>query len=352
MVTASPLQFVLPSDRIASSPPEARGLRRDLVRLLVADSQGVTHTRFDHLGDYLSPGDLLVVNTSQTMPAAVRGTIDGGAVGVHFSSLHEDGNWSIELRQPDNTGPILDRDSGDTVALPSGRLTLLHAESGQEPGAVRLWRARVDMQGSVRRFLRRHGKPIRYSYVPGEWPLSAYQTVFADYCTWPASSEMASAARPFTKRLVADLRHAGVLIAPISLHAGVSSLEAHEPPRPEPYVVPRETADAVNAARSTGQRVIAVGTTVTRALETVASPDGIVQSGQGWTELILGPDRPARAIDGLITGWHAPEASHLQLLGSVVGPDMVGNAYEAALESDYEWHELGDSSLLIRDPNS
>ncbi len=347
MVTASPVQFVLPPDRIASAPPEVLGLRRDQVRLLVADSRGVTHSRFDRLVDHLSPGDLLVVNTSQTMPAAVKGSLDGASLGVHFSSLHEDGNWSIELRQPDNTGPILDHSPGDTVSLASGSLTLLYPESGQDAGEVRLWRARVDVPGTVRRFLRRHGKPIRYAYIPDEWPLSAYQTVFADYCTWPASSEMASAARPFTKHLVADLRRAGVLIAPISLHAGVSSLEAHEPPRPEPFVVPPKTANAVNAARRSDRRVIAVGTTVTRALETVAAPDGTLQARQGWTNLVLGPDRPARTIDGLITGWHPPEASHLQLLEAVVGPDLVTKAYEAALESNYQWHEFGDSSLLV-----
>ena len=349
MLAASPLQFSLPRSRIATVPPESRGLRRDDVRLLVASAGGVAHTRFKRLGDYLSPGDLLVVNTSQTMPAAVQGDLDGSIVGVHFSSLQNDGNWSIELRQPDRSGPILDRLPGDVVRLPSGTLTLLDAESDQAPGEVRLWRAKLDVAGSTRRFFRRYGKPIRYGYVPDEWPLSAYQTVFADHCTWPASSEMASAARPFTKTLVADLRRSGVLIAPITLHAGVSSLEAHEPPRPEPYVVPAGTADLLNATRRAGRKVIAVGTTVTRALETVALPDGTVQAGQGWTDLVLGPDRPARAIDGLITGWHPPEASHLQLLEAAVDPDLVATAYEAALESDYLWHEFGDSCLLLSD---
>ncbi len=311
-------------------------------------SRVVTHTRFDKLSDYLQPGDLLVVNTSPTMAAAVRGAIGPTGVGVHFSSLHEDGNWSVELRRADNTGPVLDRQPGEVVKLAAGFLTLLGPEAGQPDGQVRLWRAAVNVSGTMGRFMRRHGKPIRYAYVQGEWPLAAYQTVFADHSAWPGSAEMPSAARPFTRSLVAGLRRSGVNFASVALHSGVSSLEAHESPRPEPFVVSQETANAVNEARHSGRHVIAVGTTVTRALETVADRDGSVQAGRGWTDLVLGLDRPGRAIDGLITGWHPPEASHLQLLRAALGSEVVARAYAAALDGEYLWHEFGDSSLLFR----
>ncbi len=347
MGVTTPFQFDLSPDRIASTPPEARGLRRDEVRLLVARPSGIEHTRFDQLAEHLVAGDLVVVNTSPTMAAAVDGTVRGRQVTVHFSSRNSRLNWTVEIRQPDNSGPVLDLDRGDVVGLASGAITLVEPADRDAADGVRLWKTQVAVSGGVRRFLQRYGRPIRYGYVPEEWPLSAYQTVFADQASWPGSAEMASAARPFSMSLVGRLGDAGVRIAPISLHAGVSSLEAHEPPPAEPYKVPRTTAAAVNRTKRQGGRVIAVGTTVTRALESAADKNGFVKFSAGWTDLVLGPDKHARIIDGLITGWHPPEASHHQLLESAAGRDMVAAAYDAALDGDYLWHEFGDSCLLL-----
>jgi S-adenosylmethionine:tRNA ribosyltransferase-isomerase len=158
---------------------------------------------------------------------------------------------------------------------------------------------------------------------------------------------MPSAGRPFTDRLVTRLVSAGIRIAPVTLHCGVSSLESHEPPPAERYAVPAATAELVNATRATGRRVVAVGTTVTRALESAAEPDGRVTARAGWTDLVLGPDRPARTVHGLVTGLHAPGASHLLLLEAVAGAAVVRRAYDAALERRYLWHEFGDMSLLL-----
>lgn len=178
----------------------------------------------------------------------------------------------------------------------------------------------------------------------GRHPLSAYQTVFA---THPGSAEMASAGRPFTDALVTRLVARGVVLAPVTLHAGVSSPEQGEPPMPERYSVPPVTARLMEVVRAAGGRVVAVGTTVTRALESAASDDGVVRPGSGWTDLVLGPERSARVVDGLVTGWHAPGASHLRLLEAVAGADLVERAYAAALAGDYLWHEFGDSALLL-----
>ena len=191
-----------------------------------------------------------------------------------------------------------------------GRITVLEPFEGSE----RLVVATLDLPPDVGTFLARHGHPIRYRHVPQPWPLSAYQTVFS---TEPGSAEMPSAGRPFTNELVTRLVTAGVGVAPVVLHTGVSSLEGHEPPYPERYRVPLTTADAVNATRRAGHRVVAVGTTVVRALETVAHPNGLVTAGTGWTDLVLGPERPARAVGGLVTGWHEPRSSHLRLLESI-----------------------------------
>jgi S-adenosylmethionine:tRNA ribosyltransferase-isomerase len=138
-----------------------------------------------------------------------------------------------------------------------------------------------------------------------------------------------------------------VVVAPITLHTGVSSQEDGEPPLAEPFRVPEPTARLVNMTRASGGRVVAVGTTVTRALETAAAEDGTVRARCGWTDLVLGPDRPARVVTGLVTGWHAPGASHLQLLHAVAGPEIVERAYAEALRERYQWHEFGDSCLLL-----
>jgi S-adenosylmethionine:tRNA ribosyltransferase-isomerase len=334
-VTVHPhTRFELPDALNAGEPPEARGLSRDQVKLLVAEGSTVAHTRFDRIGEHLRPGDLLLVNTSGTLPAAV----DSSSITVHFSTPLDDGTWVVELRN--GGAPKFDGTAGDRVELPEGVLTLL---APYQPENNRLWIARPPVT-DVLGYLQRHGRPITYNYIGKRWPLAAYQTVFARE---PGSAEMPSAARPFSFELVSQLASQGVLIAPILLHCGVSSLESHEPPQPERYDVPAHTARLVNWVKANAGRVIAVGTTAVRAIESAAGADGSVSPAHGWTDLVLGPDHPVRVVDGLVTGMHAPEASHLLLLESVVGDETVQRAYDAALSEHYLWHEFGDSCLLL-----
>ena len=338
--------FELPERLSAVEPPEVRGVRRDQVRLLVADSHGLRHRRFADLPDHLAPGDLVVVNTSATLPAAIDGKLpDGRAVVVHFATALEDGTWVIEVRPAvDAHGPVTSLVCGDTVRLTgnaSATLVTPYPDAGEM--ATRLWGAVISVP-DVQRLLHRRGRAITYGYLSGRWPLECYQTVFARH---PGSAEMPSAGRPFTTELVTSLITRGVRIAPITLHAGVSSQEAGEAPVPERYKVPEATAELVNLTRRAGHQVIATGTTVARALETVADASGSVTSGHGWTSLVLGPDRPARVVDGLITGWHEPGSSHLLLLEAVAGVDLVSAAYEQAIVRGYLSHEFGDSSLLL-----
>ncbi|HEY3480294.1 MAG TPA: S-adenosylmethionine:tRNA ribosyltransferase-isomerase [Streptomyces sp.] len=331
------IRFDLPDELSASAPPEARGLARDEVRLLVASPSGVHHTVFSSLGSHLRPGDLLVVNTSGTLPAAVDARRGGRPIVVHFATSLDDGGWIVELRAPG--GPLLDGSAGERVDLPGGASLTLEAPAVL--GASRLWRAAVSVEGTVPGFLATVGRPIRYGYVPRAWPLSDYQTVFARE---PGSAEMPSAARPFSTSLVLRLVTDGVLFAPLLLHTGVSSPEAGEPPQAERFQVPPTTSALVSWTRSRGGRVIAVGTTAARALESAAQ----LGTASGWTHLVLGPDRPATVVDGIITGLHAPDASHLLLLEAVVGHSLVQRAYDAAVERRYLWHEFGDVSLLLR----
>jgi len=333
--------FELPAELEAGQPPEARGLARDEVRLLAAGRDGLRHARFSGLGQFLRPGDVLVVNTSATLAAAIDGRRpDGTLVVAHFSTLLDDGSVLVELRPPGRaTGPVTDGRAGERIGLAAGAvLVLRQAES------ARLWRAWVAVEGDLRSYLAMHGRPITYAYVDGSWPLAAYQTVFARD---PGSAEMPSAGRPFSPDLVTALVASGVVIVPVTLHTGVSSLEAGEPPLREWFQIPEPTAELVTHSRRADRRIIAVGTTVTRALESGTAADGTTAAAEGWTDLVLGPDRPARAVDGIITGWHAPGASHLDLLAAVAGPALVADAYAEAIRHRYRWHEFGDSCLLL-----
>lgn len=346
-MSASPTtSFALPETLTATSPPESRGLSPDGVRLMVVGPGSVRHERFWSFADHLSTGDVLVVNTSATVPAALDGTRpDGRGVAVHVSSPLADGDRLVELRCEDGSCRIDDARAGERIDLASGAVTLwsAHPDPALRRGS-RLWRAAFEVPTDLDSYLACHGRPISYGYVPRRWPLADYQTVFARL---PGSAEMPSAGRPFSERVVLDLVAAGVDVVPVLLHTGVSSLEAGEVPLPEWYEVGEGSAQRIEAARRAGGRVVAVGTTVARALESAVGRDGHLQGRRGWTDLVLGGDRPARVVDGLVTGWHEPQASHLLLLEAVAGAPLVQAAYDAAVQEAYLWHEFGDSALLL-----
>jgi S-adenosylmethionine:tRNA ribosyltransferase-isomerase len=325
----------------AHEPPEARGLRRDEVRMLVATRDGLTHARARDLPAHLRAGDVLVVNTSATLPAALPATrADGTALALHLSTPAGPGRWVVELRRDGER--FAGGRARETLALPGAATATLLAPY---LAGARLWLAELDTGGAAPLdYLARHGAPIRYRYVRRAWPLSDYQTVFALH---PGSAEMPSAGRPFTPELVTALVVRGIAVAPLVLHTGVSSPEAGEAPYPERYAVPAATARAVNAARAGGGRVVAVGTTAVRALETVARADGTVAPGAGWTHHVVTPADGVRAVDGLLTGWHEPDASHLLMLEAVGGGALVAASYAAALRCGYRWHEFGDVHLVL-----
>jgi S-adenosylmethionine:tRNA ribosyltransferase-isomerase len=332
----------LPETLEAHEPPERHGIPRDGVRMMVAyrGTGEIVHARFRDLPEFLEPGDLLVVNNSETLPAALPGRLEGVAVELRLSTPLRDGDWLVELRGSD-LSPFARPPIGARVELPAGA----HAELlARFEGSDRLSVARLTLDGSLEGYLRRHGRPIRYPYVDRTWPIDAYQTVFA---LEPGSAEMPSAGRPFSARLVVALVARGVHLAPVTLHTGVSSLESGEPPFPERYRVPVATARLVNAVREWGGRVIAVGTTVVRALETVAEPDGTVGPGEGRTKLIVTPELGLRAADGLLTGWHERASSHLDLLEAAAGAELLENSYRAARSHGYRWHEFGDAHLIL-----
>jgi S-adenosylmethionine:tRNA ribosyltransferase-isomerase len=323
-------------------PPAQPARERDHVRMLVASRAGISHHRFLDLPDLLEPGDLLVVNTSATLPAAL---MSPGGLRVHLSTplpeppgrpWPDDGHerWVIELRAGDarHHGGR----AGQQIELPGGG----HAELlAPYLGSTRLWVARLRLPEPLMSYLERHGEPIRYRHQPEPRLLADYQTIFANE---PGSAEMPSAGRPFSERMLEALEDRGVTVATIVLHTGVSSLERGERPYPERFRVPASTARAVNAAA----RVIAVGTTVVRALES-AVHEHLVRPVEGWTRLVVEPERGVRVVGGLLTGWHEPDASHLLMLEAIGGRKLVERSYAAALADGYRWHEFGDVHLLL-----
>jgi S-adenosylmethionine:tRNA ribosyltransferase-isomerase len=342
--------FELRPELEAHEPPEARGTTRDDVRLLVSRTAAgeLTEHRFAELPDLLLPGDLVVVNNSATIPAAVslpEPTAAGYPLTVHFSTAMAAGDWLIELRtgrsgQP--TVPFGGGGDGQRLDLPGGATLTLTERFSQ-----RLWRARLSTAAIP--YLLRHGKPIRYAYVPRPWPIGAYQTAFA---TWPGSAEMPSAARPFTPEIVTRLVSRGVGVAPVTLHTGVSSLEGGEDPYPESYDVPAATARLVNMTRRTGGRVIAIGTTVVRALETAAlgaqeAGGGLVAASAGWTSHVVTKQTGVTSVDGLLTGLHEPRSTHLWMLAAFADDTLLHRCYRAAADHGYRWHEFGDVHLLL-----
>ncbi len=342
------LRFNLPDELIALDPPESRGLKRDDVRLLVSRLPGgnVSHRCFTKLPDLLDPGDILVINTSATIPASLPAIApDGSLLRLHLSTHLPADLWIVELRRPTNEGSKPFSEAPPEVLLPSGGSARLLAPYATDRGRFvsrRLWVAELSLPHELNRYLHEHGTPI--SYTTRSHPLDSYQTVFA---TEPGSAEMPSAGRAFTPDLITRRIARGIEVAPLLLHTGVSSPEANEPPFEEFYRVSSRTADRINASRHSGGKVVAVGTTVVRALETVADDTGVVHPAEGWTRVVISPLHDVRGVDGLLTGWHEPQSTHLWMIESIAGRDVLRRAYAAALERRYLWHEFGDLHLIL-----
>lgn len=344
------LDFTLPPGLEASEPPEARGLARDEVRLMVSHRRAcdeIAHVQFREIGAFLHAGDALVINTSGTLNAALAVTrADGAPLELHLSTHLPGGFWTVEARtiRPDGSQPFREDLTGETLSLPGGASALLHAPYPARANPPRLWLATLRTPLPIHDYLERFGFPIRYSYVPDLWPSRFYQTA---YVTEMGSAEAPSAGLAFTSEVMASLAARGVLFAPLLLHTGVSSLEDHEPPYEEYYRVPATTARLLTMTRAAGGRVLAVGTTAVRALETVTDERGAVHPGEGWTDVIITPERGLRAVDGLLTGLHEPRSSHLAMLEALTGRERLRATYEAAIREGYLWHEFGDLHLML-----
>jgi S-adenosylmethionine:tRNA ribosyltransferase-isomerase len=339
----SAMKFELPNELNAIEPPERRGIRRDYVKMMVLDkTTGYTeHTQFFHLDRFLKKGDLIVLNASRTVPAVLKSKreSDGAEVEIRLAHRKNESVWEAL--------PVSgDLKEGDVIRF-SPILTATIMEQSDDTPFVSLAfnLCCSDLYNQIYSL----GEPVRYEYIQQPWNLDYYQTVFA---TIPGSVEMPSAGRAFSWELLFRLQKKGVKIAYITLHTGLSYLlddKWHKGPDNnfENYEVPEETVNMINETKKSGGRVIAVGTTVVRALETAALENGELQATEGWTNLYIQKDTNLQVCDGLITGMHEPEASHLQLLSAFVNTDHLYAAYKEAINQHYLWHEFGDMNLIL-----
>jgi S-adenosylmethionine:tRNA ribosyltransferase-isomerase len=370
-VARAPFLFELPPELDVHEPPEARGLARDDVRLMVTYRHDgrIVHARFRDLAQFLLPGDLLLINTSETLPASLPAArsngerlelhlstpLPSGSGGIDLETDHRSDPWPwiVEFRQVVDgvSMPFRAAHPGDLLTLPGGgRAEVLGpyppdcGPDSSSPGQSRLWVVALSLPEPLGPYLRGHGHPIQYAEVGAEWPTSYYQTVYA---AEPGSAEMPSGGRAFTPELLTELIAGGVEVAPVTLHAGVSSLEEHEPPFAEFYRVTAQTARRLSQAKEAGNRVIAVGTTAVRAVESACDAEGTVREAEGWTGLVVSPQTGVRVVDGLLTGWHEPQASHLLMLEAIAGRALLEASYRSAIEHRYRWHEFGDLHLIL-----
>jgi S-adenosylmethionine:tRNA ribosyltransferase-isomerase len=347
----APFNFLLPPELAAREPPECRGVPRDRVRLMVIDraTGRIEHTRFDQLAEYLRAGDLLVFNSSRTLPAALDGFAEPGGllVEVRLAEHLADDSWLALLLCRHGEPFACGLREGLRIELGRGMAAMVQERDRHIP---RLWRLRFSRtNGELIDLLYRLGKPVRYEHVSKPWALDYYQTIYARE---PGSAEMPSAGRAFSWQLLFALKRRGIEMAHVVLHTALScyfddKLDAAHPAAEEEYVVNAVAAEKVNSARASGNRVIAVGTTVVRALESAVDADGRVRAGHAYTRLHVTADHRLRAVDGLLTGLHEPAASHLDLLTAFLSAHKVRQAYEEAVRLRYLWHEFGDLNLIV-----
>lgn len=354
------LSFTLPDELAAKEPPERRGLARDDVKLMVLDREGnVQHSQFKQIDQFLRPGDLLVFNSSRTLPASLKGceTPAGPCLEVRLAHQQADSTWLALLLCQSSLSQSKPSKPEERFAcnLRSGmRLNFGHGLTAQiesrDERISRLWKLRFSAAGNeLMNRLHQIGQPVRYSYVSEPCDLDYYQTVYARV---PGSAEMPSAGRAFTWQLLFKLKQQGIDTAHIVLHTGLSSylddaLDEQHPASEEEYFISEQAAARINKTRQQGGRVIAVGTTVVRALESVANEQAQVMPGHGYTRLFITAQHNLKVVDSLLTGMHEPEASHLDLLTAFLPPEKLQPAYEEAVRQKYLWHEFGDLNLII-----
>ncbi|MGI9952661.1 tRNA preQ1(34) S-adenosylmethionine ribosyltransferase-isomerase QueA [Moorellaceae bacterium AZ2] len=334
--------YYLPPELIAQEPVEPR----DASRLLVLHRQDgrLEHRRFYDLPRYLEKGDILVLNDTRVIPARLFGRKAGTGGRVEVLLLNPLGGdrWETLVRPGRRVPP------GTQLIFGEGELEARVLASTAEGGRV----LKFAYQGSWEDLLAKLGQVPLPPYIHRELPdPERYQTVYARH---PGSAAAPTAGLHFTPRLLEKIREKGVEVAHILLHVGLGTfrpvkeeiVEKHRM-HAEYYIVLPETAEAINNARARGGRVVAVGTTVVRTLETVATRDGLICPGEGYTDLFIYPGYHFKAVDCLITNFHLPRSTLLMLVSAFAGREKILQAYRVAVEEGYRFFSFGDAMLIL-----
>ncbi|MFD2923554.1 S-adenosylmethionine:tRNA ribosyltransferase-isomerase [Halobacillus naozhouensis] len=332
--------FEIPEHLHASSPIERRGLDRDQVRMMLLDpvSGRRAHTNFRNIVDTFQAGDVLVLNQSRTIPSSLQASGTNGEVEVRLARKIDDHRFEVLLVGKQYK-------EGEKLYFQDGLFAVVEKGGSEYPLQV----LKFKLSGmSLIEYIYDHGSPIYYEYVEDPWPLNDYQNV---YSSTPGSIEMASAGRAFTWGTITELEQKGVKICYITLHTSLSYYENDRWPspssHPEPYTIPQETVTVINKAKQEGRQVAAVGTTVVRALESAFKNGQLTKQDSVLTYLYINQEHSLKVVDALLTGFHEPEASHLDLLTAFVKHEILIEAYHEAIEQQYLWHEFGDMNLII-----
>lgn len=338
----SDFDFHLPEELIAQRPVEPRDASR--LMMIPRDGGALMHRHFRDLPQYLNPGDALVLNETRVLPARLLGEREGtgGAVEVLLLKRIDRDRWECLVKPGKKARP------GQRISFGGGLLVATVLEATEVGGRV----IQFAYEGIFEAILEQLGQMPLPPYIHErlEDP-ERYQTVFA--------RESGSAAAPtaglhFTPELLDQLRAKGVQIEKLLLHVGLGTFRpvnveevTEHKMHSEFYTLTPETADRLNRVRAAGGRIIAVGTTSVRTLETVASEDGLIKPGQGWTDIFIYPGYRFKAVDGMITNFHLPKSSLLMLVSAFAGRERMLQAYSDAVADRYRFFSFGDAMLLL-----
>ncbi|HEV2707854.1 MAG TPA: S-adenosylmethionine:tRNA ribosyltransferase-isomerase [Pyrinomonadaceae bacterium] len=344
----SDFHFSVPRWLIPLSPPELRGERREHARMVVLHrtEKRIEHSRFDRLGSYLRAGDVLVVNDTLMVHDQLHGQTSRGAVSLILFGHHADG-WHAAVQ------PAAKAARGLVVRIGDGELRGVLVK----PTVEDLWLVRFEHKGDFYELLERFGERNLPLYQPLRERMETYRNVYARA---PGSLEIPSAGLHFTEKMLARLRRAGVAVVSITLHIGLTELQQYRHIREEQvedhrvgsewYRVKTSAARAINGARRRGGRIVAVGTSVVRTLETVAQETRAgarVRAGEGWTELFIYPGHRYKMVDAMLTNLHEPRSSHLMLVAAFAGQEFTLDTYRQLVRARYRFDLFGDSMLIL-----
>lgn len=344
------IRFNLTDEQNIKKPHELRGINRDHVKLFVIDRKNARtyHSAFNHLSDFLRRGDLLIFNSGRTLPASLK-TVNYKAqqnLEVRLAEHLPDDSWLVLFLYQNKTHFHSNLKPGLKIKFESGLSASIIERNIHNP---RLWKIKFSVTGQeLINIFNQIGKPIHYGYISAPLPLEYFLTVFSKD---PLTSQMPNAGRAFTWKMIFDLKNKGIDTAFLTIHTGLSSYldnsKAGHLMTEEEYFISASTADKIEAAKISNGRIVAVGTSVVRAIESSALQSGKVIPGHAYTSLRITEEYKLKIADGLITGFHEPEASHLDLISAFLSPAVIKKTYEEAIEKKYLWHEFGDLCLIL-----